>query len=119
MLAALECAAGLAPFSDWVQKSESFGNRKTERLDLYFKPAYGLLEEILFVRQGKGASRHVDIRQKLTAIAQRVDFAWIERAVESIDELVMMVRRNIQKVGALDAMIIKLRNGLQPAGTYN
>jgi hypothetical protein len=109
----------LAPFSDWVQKSESFGNRKTEKLDLYLKPAYGLLEEILAVMQGKGASRHVDIQQKITAIAQRVNFEWIEQAAKGVDELVMMVRRNIQKVGALDAMIIKLRNGLESAGTYN
>jgi len=48
-----------------------------------------------------------------------VDFEWIERAVQGVDELVVMVRRNIQKVGALDAMIIKLRNGLRPAGTYS
>ena len=119
MLAALECGAGLTPFSDWVQKSESFGNRKTEKLDLYLKPAYSLIEEILAVRQGQGACRHVDIAQKVTAIAQKVDFEWIERAVQGVDELVVMVRRNIQKVGALDAMIIKLRNYLEAAGTYS
>jgi DNA polymerase-3 subunit delta' len=119
MLAAFECGAGLAPFSDWVQKSESFGGRKTEKLDLYLKPAYGLIEEILTVMQGKRASRHVDIQHKVTAIAQRVNFAWLEQAAKGVDELVLMVRRNIQKVGALDAMIIKLRNGLDSAGTYS
>jgi DNA polymerase-3 subunit delta' len=117
ILAALECGAGLMPFADWIQKSESFGNRKTEKLDLYLKPAYSLIEEILSGMQGKGPSRHIDIRQRVSAIAQRVDFEWIERAVQGVDELVVMVRRNIQKVGALDAMIIKLRNGLQLAGT--
>jgi len=119
MLSALECGAGLAPFSDWVQKSESFGMRKNEKLELYLKPGYGLLEEILAVMQGKGASRHVDIQQKLTAIAQRVSFEWLELAAKGLDELVVMVRRNIQKVGALDAMIIKLRNSLEPVGTYS
>ena len=119
MLAAFECGAGLTPFSDWVQKSESFGNRKTEKLDLYLKPGYALIQEILAVMQGKGASRHIDIAQKITAIAQRVDFEWLEHAVAALDELVVMVRRNIQKVGAIDAMIIKLRNGLQSAGTYS
>jgi hypothetical protein len=117
MLAAFECGAGVAPFADWVQKSESFGSRKTEKLDLYLKPAYGLLEEILWVTQGQGASRHIDIAQRVTAIAQRVNFEWIEQAAKALDELVMMVRRNIQKVGALDAMIIKLRNGLESAST--
>jgi hypothetical protein len=93
--------------------------RKNEKLELYLKPGYGLLEEILAVMQGKGASRHVDIQQKLTAIAQRVSFEWLELAAKGLDELVVMVRRNIQKVGALDAMIIKLRNSLEPVGTYS
>jgi hypothetical protein len=39
-----------------------------------------------------------------------VDYRWVERAVYSVDELVLMVRRNIQKLAALDAMIINLRN---------
>ncbi len=118
VLAALECGAGLIPFSDWVQKSESFGNRKSEKLDFYLKPGYGLLEEILAVMQNRRASRHIDIQQKVTAIAQRVDFAWIEQAAKALDDLVVMVRRNIQKVGALDAMIIKLRNELDLVRTY-
>jgi DNA polymerase III subunit delta' len=117
LLAAFEYGAGLAPFANWVQASESFGSRKTEKLDLYLKPAYGLLAEILAVTQGKGANRHRDIQQRVTAIAQRVNFAWLEQAAKGVDELAVMVKRNIQKVGALDAMIIKLRNYLEPAGT--
>lgn len=119
MLAALECGAGLTPFADWVQKSESFGSRKTEKLDFYLKPGYGLLQEILAVMQGRAASRHVDIAQKVSAIAQRVTFQWMEQATRSLDELAVMVKRNIQKVGALDAMIINLRNSLDSARTYN
>ncbi len=117
MLAAFEYGAGLAQFADWVQNSESFGARKTEKLDLYLKPAYALLEEILAVTQGQAAGRHRDIQQRVTAIAQRVNFEWLEQAAAGVDELAGMVKRNIQKVGALDAMIIKLRNYLEPAGT--
>jgi DNA polymerase-3 subunit delta' len=117
LLAAFEYGAGVAPFANWVQASESFGSRKTEKLDLYLKPAYGLLAEILAVMQGRAASRHRDIQQRVTAIAQRVNFAWLEQAAKGVDELAVMVKRNIQKVGALDAMIIKLRNYLEPAGT--
>jgi DNA polymerase-3 subunit delta' len=117
MLMAFECGAGLAQFADWIQKSESFGMRKTEKLDLYLKPAYGLLEEILGVMQGRPANKHRDIQQRVTAIAGRVNFAWVEQAVKGVDELAVMVKRNIQKVGALDGMIIKLRNHLAPTGT--
>jgi DNA polymerase-3 subunit delta' len=115
LLAAFECGAGLKPFSSWVQESESFANRKSEKLDFYLKLAYGLLEDVLAVSQGQPAAVHRDIQQRVVALAQRVSFSWIEKAVKSVDELVVMVRRNIQKVGALDAMIINLRNNLDTA----
>jgi DNA polymerase III subunit delta' len=110
LLAAFECAAGLAPFSHWIQHSESFANRKSEKLDYYLKPAYGLLEDVLSVANGKPPAQHRDIQPRIAAIAQRVSFGWIEQAVQSVDELTAMVRRNIQKVGAFDALIINLRN---------
>jgi len=117
LLVAFEYGAGVAPFANWIQESESFGSRKTEKLDLYLKPAYGLLAEILAVMEGKRASRHRDIQQRISAIAQRVNFGWVEQAAKGVDELAVMVKRNIQKVGALDAMIIKLRNYLEPSST--
>jgi hypothetical protein len=96
-------------FESWVQQSESFGAKKSEKLDLYLRLAYGLLEDILSVWQGRAAAKHRDIEPRLAAIAQRVSFRWIEKAAVLLDELVLMVRRNIQKVGALDALIIHLR----------
>jgi DNA polymerase-3 subunit delta' len=117
LLAAFEYGAGVTPFANWIQESESFASRKTEKLDLYLKPAYGLLEEILAVIEGQSASRHRDIQQRIGAIAERVNFGWVEQAVKGVDELAVMVKRNIQKVGALDAMIIKLRNYLEPSRT--
>lgn len=113
ILSALECGANIAPFSTWVQQSESFSARRSEKLDFYLKLAYGLLEDVLYATQGRPAVRNRDIQDRVTAIAERVTFAWIERAVRYFDELVVMVRRNIQKTAALDAVIINLR---QPAG---
>jgi len=110
VLAALECGAGLTPFSAWVQHSESFGASKSEKLDAYLKPAYGLLEDILCVLYGRDAVKNRDVQARISEIAATVDLRWIERAVACFDELVLMVRRNIQKVAALDAMIINLRN---------
>jgi hypothetical protein len=110
---AFECGAGITKFENWLQQSESFGNRKSEKLDSYLRLAYGLLEDVLSVWQGRSASKHRDIQARLAGIAQRVNFPWIERAVAALDEISVMVRRNIQKVGALDAMIIVLRNSLE------
>ncbi len=108
ILTALECAAGLAPFSDWVRHSESFSNSRAEKLEFYFKLTYGLLRDILSAWHGKPPMKNRDAAQRIAAIAGAVSFSWIERATAQVDELVVMVRRNIQKTAALDALIINL-----------
>lgn len=113
MLTALECGAGLHPFSAWVQYSENFAARKSEKLEFYLKFAYGLLEDVLAGLHGRPPVRNRDIEPRVSALAGAVSFAWVERAVRLFDELVLMVRRNIQKMPALDAMIINLRNPLE------
>ncbi|MFZ0593512.1 MAG: AAA family ATPase [Bryobacteraceae bacterium] len=113
VLSLFECASGAAPFSDWIQNSESFSNRKTEKLDFYLKPAYGLLEDLLWARQGNKPLLNRDVQNRVAAVAAGVDFGWIERATRSFDELALLVRRNIQKIIALDAVIMDLRNQLR------
>jgi hypothetical protein len=109
MLAAFECGSGIRQFSAWVQQSEPFSMKKSEKLDLYFSLAYDLLEDILRTAYGRPAVRNRDIQARIDAIATRVTFAWIERAIRQIDELVQMARRNIQKTAALDGLVIGLR----------
>jgi DNA polymerase-3 subunit delta' len=113
MLKMFECAAGLAPFSAWIRAAESFSNRKTEKLDFYLKPAYSILEDILAASQGRESLRNIDVKEAVCAIATRVPFEWMEHAVKAVDELALMVRRNIQKIIALDAVIMDLRNQLR------
>jgi DNA polymerase-3 subunit delta' len=113
MLKMFECASGLAPFSTWVRAAEPFSNRKTEKLDFYLKPAYSVLEDILVAAHGIESLRNADVDRVVRAIATRVSFEWMERAVKAIDELALMTRRNIQKIIALDAVIMDLRNQLR------
>lgn len=110
LLAAFECGAGLTPFSTWVQHSEAFGMSRSEKLESYLKLAYGLIGDVLVLRHGRTPHKNRDVQTRLEKIAEVVNFAWIDRAVRCIDDLVLMVRRNIQKTAALDAMIIILRN---------
>jgi DNA polymerase-3 subunit delta' len=117
ILAAFECGAGLTPFSAWVQSSEPFGMSRSEKLDNYLKLAYGVLEDIVAASYSRTISKNRDVESRIVNIARAVNFSWLERAVGSLDELVLMVRRNIQKAGALDAMIINLRNPLESVGT--
>jgi hypothetical protein len=110
LLAAFECGCGIKQWPVWVQQSENFAARKSEKLDFYLKPAYNILEDILRVKHGRAPETNRDILQTIEALSAHVDYRWIEKAVRLLDELVLMVRRNIQKLAALDAMIINLRN---------
>ncbi len=112
MVALLEVASGIEKFSGWVKHSETISASKTEKLDTYLLILYGLLEDILLLREGSPARRNADLTAKLKPIAVRTSFEWLEAAVKRVDELVEFTRRNIQKGIALDAFAVDLRRTL-------
>jgi DNA polymerase III subunit delta' len=109
MLELLAVAAGRAPFANWARQAEAMGPRKTEKLDALLGILYVLLEDLLLLAQGAGEIRNADIRRDLAALAARVSFDWIRAGVRQTDELSALVRRNIQKTIALDALVVHLR----------
>src|SRR3984957_4388814 len=109
MLKLLQVGAGRAPFAEWVKFAEAMAPRKTEKLDALLSILYVLLEDVLLLSEGAGEIRNADIRAELEAVASRVSFRWIRAAVHRADELSGLVRRNIQKSIALDALVVELR----------
>jgi DNA polymerase-3 subunit delta' len=109
MLALLKVAAGTAPFGTWVPVSEALGRSRSEKLDVYLRVLYELLRDLLLLRTGAGEIRNQDIRRELEALAAKVEFAWLRKAVGRVDEIAELVRRNIQKTIALDSLIADLR----------
>jgi DNA polymerase III subunit delta' len=109
MFALLRVAAGAAPFSEWMKHSETIARGKSEKLELYLKVLYTLLRDLLVLRESGGEIRNRDMRQQLEPLAQKVSFAWIRAAVKKVDEMADLLRRNIQKTIALDALILDLR----------
>ncbi len=109
MLKLLEVAAGRAGFVEWAKVSEALAPRKTEKLDALLNILYLLLEDLLLLSEGAGEIRNADIRREMEALAGRVSFRWIRAAVHRADELSSLVRRNIQKSIALDALVVELR----------
>ena len=109
MLALLKVAGGLEPFGNWLKHSESIAMRRTEKLDSYLDVLYVLVEDVVRLANGVSAIRNDDIRLELDSIARRVSFDWLRAAVVKIDELMELVRRNIQKSIALDAFAVELR----------
>jgi DNA polymerase-3 subunit delta' len=109
MLKLLEVGARQAPFAEWVKHSEYISARKTEKLEFYLDALYLLLEDVLILRHQASHLRNPDIRPQLEALASRVSFDWIRTAVKQVDEMVELLRRNIQKSIALDAFALELR----------
>jgi DNA polymerase III subunit delta' len=109
MLKLLQAAAGRAPFAEWVKHAEAMSGRKQEKLDFFLNILYVLLEDVLLASQKTGEIRNVDIRSDIEALAAHVSFDWIRAAVKKIDELGELLRRNIQKNIALDALVVELR----------
>jgi len=109
MFTLLRVAAGVEPFGAWVPYSETIGRSKSEKLELHLKVLYDLLHDVLLLRESGGAVRNQDLRAELEAVARRVSFGWIRSAVKKVDEVAELIRRNIQKSIALDALVLGLR----------
>ncbi len=115
MRAMIESASAQAPFGRWAEKSEKLALARSEKLEPYLKTAYLLLEDMLHLQQGEGEVRNLDIAADLRKLAAGVRVDWIRAAVQKTDSLMHLLRRNIQKNIALDAMVLELRTLAQSA----
>jgi DNA polymerase-3 subunit delta' len=105
----LQSAAGCAPFGAWAQQSEKLASARSEKLEPYLKVLLLLLQDLLHLHEGAGEIRNADLRQPLEQLAAAIRFDWLRAAVAKTDELLRLLRRNIQKNVALDAMVVELR----------
>jgi DNA polymerase-3 subunit delta' len=110
MLALLKVAGGLEPFGSWMKHSDSIAARRTEKLEQYLEVLYLLLGDVLRLEHGVTEVRNRDVEGDLRALAAKVSFEWLRAAVERVDQLVELARRNIQKPIALDALAVELRS---------
>jgi DNA polymerase-3 subunit delta' len=113
MLALLKTGAGAMPYGAWLPVSEALARNRSEKLELYLKLLYELLRDLTVLREGGTAIRNFDLRQELSGLAQKVSRRWIVHAVESVDEIAALLRRNIQKPIALDGLLMEMRGALE------
>ena len=107
MIALLQSASGVQPFSAWAKVSESLG--RTDKLENHLNVLYTLLEDILYLQNATGQIRNADVQKDLDGIASVSASTGLRAAVRKVDELVEFLRRNIQKSIALDALVAELR----------
>jgi len=110
MLALLGAATKTTKFSAWGTHAEKLAADRSTKLEVYLVMLYGLLEDMVHIRNGQDRIRNADVRDKLTPLAEAVGFEWQREAVRKVDELVRMARRSIQKSIALDALVLELRD---------
>jgi DNA polymerase III subunit delta' len=110
MLALLKVAGGLEPFGTWMKHSDSIASRRTEKIEQYLEVLYLLLGDVMRLEHGVEEVRNQDVARDLRALAGKVSFEWLRSAVERVDALVELARRNIQKSIALDALAVELRS---------
>jgi DNA polymerase-3 subunit delta' len=115
MLALLEAASGATTFAAWLEHADAVAAAREEKLESYLSVLYGLLQDLLAVQQSSGEIRNLELAGDLAGIAERVSFQWVRTAVRKVDELVSLLRRNIQKSIALDALILDLRASMKIA----
>lgn len=110
MMTLLQVSLGAEPFSTWVKQSESFLASKSEKLDAYLEVLYILLEDLLLAQNGLAVRQNRDVAPALAELATRLPPHWLPKAVAKVDRLVSLLRRNIQKGVALDALTLELRS---------
>ena len=67
MHALLKTAAGESGFGAWTPFSESIGRSKNEKLEFHLTMLYGLLRDLMILRESGGDIRNADLRGELTA----------------------------------------------------
>lgn len=117
MLLLIAVAAGVKPFAEWIPVSESLGRTKTEKLDVYLKALYALLRDILLLKTAKREIRNEDIANELRGLAGRFSREGLVRVMRRLDEMADLVRRNIQKIIALDDLLLDLQRETQQASS--
>ena len=111
MLALLKTGAGVASFASWLPVAEAMGRSRTDKLEGYLKLLYELLRDVTLLREGVEGIRNADAKGDLMTIASRVSRAWVINAVKGVDEVAVLLRRNIQKSIALDGLLMRMRAG--------
>ncbi len=109
MVGLLRAACGAAPFSAWLQHSELVALAREDKLDAYLATLYELLEDLLAIQKDSGEIRNLEVVKDLQKIASYTSFEWVRAAVRKVDEVVSLLRRNIQKSIALDALVLSLQ----------
>jgi DNA polymerase-3 subunit delta' len=113
-LVMLKSALGAADHSELFKTTESFrpGAEGREKIESLLRTLYLLLEDLMFLQSGAGKLvRNSDIKGELQKMAEKMDFAWVQRAAAGLGEVERGMRRNLLRSLSLDAFATALEMG--------
>ena len=97
-------------FVELLPATESLARRGSESVSAMMDTLYGLLQDMIHCKLGGDALINSDETSRISQLARRISFPWVEKAVTEIDDIRRLERRNIQKQIALEALTLTLRS---------
>ena len=97
-------------FIDLLPATESLSRRGSEPLSAIVDSLYGLLQDITHCKLGRDVVINADEIDRISQLARKVSFRWIEKAMFEVDEIRRLERRNVQKQIALESLTLSLRS---------
>ena len=102
-------------FGGLFGRTQSLAQAREEKLEKLLGLFYSLFHDVLYLVVSRETGtpsrplRNLDLERELTGIARQVDWEWIRRATGRLDRLDRLVRRNINKQVALEALAVSFR----------
>lgn len=94
--------------------TQALAQARDEKLEKLLGLLYSLLHDLLYlaIAAETGSAvrplRNLDLQKELSGLARRVDWNWVTRAAARLDRLDALLRRNINKQVALEALAVSL-----------
>ena len=110
ILRLLETAIQGEKSSELFAATAQLAKQEKESFENVLGLLYSLLNDLLELSQGpkNSFSRNPDLQAELQAFSRKIDFEWVLRATQGLDQLESRLRRNIGRQLGLDSLLVSL-----------
>ena len=110
ILKLLETAIQGGKSSELFAATAQLAKQEKESFENVLGLLYSLLNDLLELSQGpkNSFSRNPDLQPELQALSRKIDFEWVLRATQGLDQLESRLRRNIGRQLGLDSLLVSL-----------
>jgi DNA polymerase-3 subunit delta' len=94
--------------SEMFAATAQLAKQEKESFENILALLYSLLTDVLELSQGpkNSFSRNPDLQRELEALSKKINFEWVLRATQGLDQLESRLRRNIGRQLGLDSLLV-------------